>query len=131
MQSLAAYYVELKHLHTTLIAISVLFFITRLVWNLRAMPIGQQKWARISPHVIDTFLLLSGFALAMALGFTPGNSPWLAEKLIAIVAYIALAVIAMKSQRGAGFKIFAGVGAIAWVLYASHLAMTKQALLLG
>ncbi|GLS82971.1 SirB2 family protein [Paraferrimonas haliotis] len=131
MHQLAVYYTELKHFHTMLVAISVLFFITRFYWHMTKSPIMGQKWVKISPHVIDTFLLLSGLVIALAIGFTPSNSPWLTEKLIAVVAYIVLAVIAIKADRKPWFKITAAVGAIAWVLYAAKVAMTKQAMMLG
>ncbi|MBY5992747.1 SirB2 family protein [Ferrimonas balearica] len=124
-------YPGLKHLHMTLIAASVGFFILRFVWLMAESPLLGRKWARIAPHALDTFLLLSGVLLCVAIAQYPGTSAWLTEKMIALVAYILLGVITFKLQRGKLFRTFAFLGALGWVYYMARLAMTKTPILLG
>ncbi|WP_394388542.1 SirB2 family protein [Shewanella woodyi] len=131
METLNNLYPAIKHLHLTLIAVSVLFFIVRFALHLRDSPLMQKKLVKIAPHVIDTFLLLSGLTLCFIIKQYPFVDPWLSEKLGAVVAYILLATIALKANRNKLFKTFAALGAIAWVVYAAKLAMFKQAMLLG
>jgi uncharacterized membrane protein SirB2 len=131
METLNNLYPVIKHLHLTLVAASVLFFIVRFVLHLRESPVMEKKLIKIAPHVIDTFLILSGLTLCVIIKQYPFEDPWLTEKLGAVLAYILLATIALKANRNKLFKTFAALGAIAWVVYAAKLAVFKQAMLLG
>jgi uncharacterized membrane protein SirB2 len=115
----------------TFVALSVLFFIVRFSLHLRQSPIMDKKFIKIAPHVIDTFLLLSGLILCFSIKQYPFVDTWMTEKLGAVVAYIALATIALKADRNKLFKVFAALGALGWVFYAAKLAVFKQAMLLG
>ena len=131
METFYSLYPAIKHLHLTLIAVSVLFFTVRFVLHLRQSEVMNKKVIKIAPHVIDTFLLLSGLTLCFMIQQFPFVDPWLTEKIGAVVAYIALGVIAIKSNRNKLFKVFAFLGAIGWLVYAAKMAHFKQAVLLG
>ncbi|WP_299004425.1 SirB2 family protein [uncultured Shewanella sp.] len=131
MEFLTGLYPGIKHLHLTLVATSVLFFVFRFVLHLRDSALLEKKWLKISPHVIDTFLLLSGLVLCVVIQQFPFVDPWLTEKLGAVVAYIVLATIALKANRGKLFKVFAAFGALGWVVYAAKIAVFKQAILVS
>ncbi|MGS0676701.1 SirB2 family protein [Shewanella sp. 0m-4] len=131
METFYSLYPAFKHLHMTLIATSVLFFLVRFVLHLRKSPVLEKKAIKIAPHVIDTFLLLSGLILCFSIKQYPFVDPWMTEKLGAVVAYIVLATIALKANRNTLFKVFAAFGAIGWVVYAAKLAILKQSVLLG
>ncbi len=124
-------YPGLKHLHLALIGASVGFFILRFIWLMTDSALLSRKWARIAPHVLDTFLLLSGLLLCVAIAQYPGQVPWLTEKMMALVAYIVLGVITFKLQRGKLFRLVAFFGALGWVYYMALLAHTKTPILLG
>lgn len=124
-------YPAIKHIHLTFIALSVLFFIVRFVLHIRQSPIMDKKFVKIAPHVIDTLLLLSGLTLCFIIKQYPFQDAWLTEKIGAVVAYIFLATIALKANRNTLFKVFAALGAIAWIVYAAKIAMFKQAVLMG
>jgi hypothetical protein len=55
----------------------------------------------VLPHINDTFLLLFGVLLAVTLQMSPGQQPWLMAKLIALVIYIGLGVMALKRPAAA------------------------------
>ncbi|WOT05948.1 SirB2 family protein [Shewanella youngdeokensis] len=131
METFYSLYPAFKHSHMTFVALSVLFFIVRFVLHIRQSPIMDKKFIKIAPHVIDTFLLLSGLLLCFSIKQYPFIDPWMTEKIGAVAAYIALATISLKADRGTLFKIFAALGAVAWVVYAAKLAVLKQAMLLG
>ncbi|WP_133407909.1 SirB2 family protein [Parashewanella tropica] len=130
MEFLTSLYPAVKHLHLTLIALSVSFFTFRFVMHLRESPILEKKFLKVAPHVIDTFLLLSGLTLCFIIKQYPFEAQWLTEKLAAVVAYIILGFIAMKAPRGKLFKIFAYIGAISWLVYAARIAMVKHSVAL-
>ncbi|BAJ03337.1 SirB2 family protein [Shewanella violacea] len=130
MESLNSLYPAIKHIHLTFVAASVLFFIVRFVLHMRQSPIMDKKLFKIAPHVIDTLLLLSGLTLCFTIQQYPFIDPWVTEKLGAVLAYIVLATISLKANRGKLFKVFAALGAIAWVVYAAKIAIFKQAVLM-
>ncbi|BCV37585.1 MULTISPECIES: SirB2 family protein [Shewanella] len=131
METFYSLYPAVKHLHMTLIAVSVLLFIVRFVLKLRQSAIMDKKLLKVGPHVIDTFLLLSGLILCFMIKQYPFVDPWMTEKIGAVVAYILLGVMALKSNRNLIFRIFAFLGALGWVVYAAKLAHFKQAVILG
>ncbi|WP_447077743.1 SirB2 family protein [Shewanella algae] len=131
METFYSLYPAVKHLHMTLIAVSVLLFIVRFVLKLRQSDIMDKKLLKVGPHVIDTFLLLSGLTLCFMIKQYPFVDPWMTEKIGAVVAYILLGVMALKSNRNLIFRIFAFLGALGWVVYAAKLAHFKQAVILG
>ncbi|WKC40872.1 SirB2 family protein [Shewanella algae] len=131
METFYSLYPAVKHLHMTLIAVSVLLFIVRFVLKLRQSAIMDKKLLKVGPHVIDTFLLLSGLTLCFMIKQYPFVEPWMTEKIGAVVAYILLGVMALKSNRNLIFRIFAFLGALGWVVYAAKLAHFKQAVILG
>ncbi|MCE9788868.1 SirB2 family protein [Shewanella chilikensis] len=131
METFYSLYPAVKHLHLTLIAVSVLLFIVRFVLKLRQSAIMDKKLLKVGPHVIDTFLLLSGLILCFMIKQYPFVDPWMTEKIGAVVAYILLGVMALKSNRNLIFRVFAFLGALGWVVYAAKLAHFKQAVILG
>ena len=131
METFYSLYPGFKHTHMTFVALSVLFFVVRFTLHLRQSPIMDKKFVKIAPHVIDTFLLLSGLILCFSIKQYPFVDPWMTEKIGAVVAYILLATIALKANRNKLFKVFAALGALGWVVYAAKLAVFKQAVLLG
>lgn len=124
-------YFAVKHLHLTLVAVSVLFFVVRFVLHMRQSSIMDKKFVKIAPHVIDTFLLLSGLSLCFIIQQFPFVEPWLTEKIIAVAAYILLGIMAMRADRNKLFKFFAFIGAIGWVVFAAKVAVFKQVALMG
>ncbi|WP_286265825.1 SirB2 family protein [Thalassotalea atypica] len=116
----------MKHLHMTLAVLSVALFILRFAWTVMESQMIQKKWVKISPHVIDTFLFIVGITMAVKLAINPMEQMWLAEKLIAIVAYIFTGYYALKLARNRMMQIFGFLGAMGWVMVVFRIAATKQ-----
>lgn len=89
-------YLPLKHTHLMFMAISVVFFITRGGSRLLGKTWQTQKWAKISPHVIDTILFVTGILLMFATQQFPIEQSWLTVKLVLLVGYIVFGIKAMK-----------------------------------
>lgn len=121
----------MKHMHMMLAVLSVLLFTLRFAWTLADSKQLDKKWIKIAPHVIDTFLLLLGIGLIVKLGFNPLHHLWLAEKLLALAAYIFTGYYALKLARNRAMQIIGYMGAIGWVMLIVRLAMTKQPLFLS
>ncbi len=89
-------YSAVKHAHLLFVVITILLFQYRFL--LRALNKSIPKILKIVPHINDTLLLISAITLAVMGGFNPTNHPWLLAKIIALVVYIVLAAMALKSR---------------------------------
>lgn len=120
----------LKHLHMTLAAISVALFTYRFALTLLASSKLDRKWLKISPHVIDTLLLAVGISLAIKYHINPVEQLWLAEKILALFAYIFTGYYTLKLARNKAMQIFGYLGAMGWVMLMVRLAMTRETMFL-
>ncbi|MBU3902866.1 MAG: SirB2 family protein [Gammaproteobacteria bacterium] len=119
----------LKIIHLTAVVASFVLFFLRGVWLLRASPVMQQRWVKITPHSVDTVLLVSAIALAWQLGVTPFNSPWLTAKIVALLVYIALGMLAFRFARTTAQRLTAWLGALLVFGYIVAAAITHDPLL--
>ena len=124
-------YIALKHLHVTFALLSGLLFLLRGIWMLSGSQRLQQRWVKIVPHVVDTLLLASAIGLVAWSSQYPGQQAWLTAKLLALVAYIVLGVIALKRGRTRQVRVAAFVGALACFVYIVAVAVTKNPLVAG
>jgi len=123
-------YMALKHTHLLLVVLSVALLFIRFVLAMRDSPLLQKKLFKVVPHVIDTFLLLSAVGLMLVLQQYPFVTPWLTEKFIGLLAYIALGVMALKGRTKA-LRLFAFLGALGWLALMVRVAVTKTPVLFG
>lgn len=86
----------------------------------------EKKWVKIVPHIVDTVLLVSAISLCIVLSQYPGTSGWLTEKVIGLVMYIGLGLVALKLGATKQIKTAAFIGAIAVIAVMGKLAVTKQ-----
>lgn len=119
------YYPMLKQLHIILALISVLLFIYRWALSFGDRHRLQRRWLKVAPHVNDTLLLLTGIVMMETLQMSLGQRPWLMVKLIALVLYIGLGVMAIKRQSQ-GQKLAAGLAALAVYGYMIGASFTKS-----
>lgn len=119
-----------KHLHMTLAVISISLFTLRFVWLMLDSDHLKRKWVKISPHVIDTLLLVIGVIMTIKLAINPLEQLWLAEKLLAVAAYIFTGVYTLKFARNRTMQIIGYLGAMGWVLLIVRIAMTKETMFL-
>lgn len=121
----------LKLVHVTCAALSILGFTARGVLMIKESPMLKARWLKIAPHVVDTLLLVSAVALAIQLHLSPGSSPWLMAKIIALVIYIGIGVVAFRIGRTKQIRIFAWLFAMTVFAYIVAVAATKSPLLVS
>ena len=120
----------MKHLHMTLAAITIILFTYRFALTLMNSAQLDKKWLKISPHIVDTFLLLLGVGMAVKLAINPLEYLWLAEKIIAIIFYIFTGYYTLKLARNRTMQVIGYLGAMGWIMLAIRVAMTKQTVFL-
>jgi uncharacterized membrane protein SirB2 len=116
----------LKHIHVTFVALSFAGFFIRGLWMLKDSPLLKQRWVRISPQVVDTVLLVSAIVLAVQLRFSPMEQPWLMAKIVALVAYIGVGLVALRLGRSRRIRLVAWLFGMALFLYIVSVAFTKS-----
>ena len=126
-------YVVLKHLHLTLIVGAVLMFMLRFYWAQTGSIHARNGRVLQASGWLNGLVVLSGVLLCMVLDLNPLNNgtPWLSEKLTAILVVASLAMMALRLARNNGIRWFAFLGAIGWVFFIAKLAVYKQASLFG
>ena len=118
----------IKNLHVALAYLTVAGFALRGAWSLIDSPLKEQRWVRIAPHIIDTLLLVLGVTLAFQLGISPIGDTWLGAKIVGLLVYIGLGVLAMRGTSR-GMKLVGYFGALATVAYMFVVAYTKNPLI--
>jgi uncharacterized membrane protein SirB2 len=115
----------IKIFHLTFILLSVFSFVGRIILSETHPAILKQKALKIAPHVIDTLLLLSGITLVFQGDWLATEYGWIIAKIIALVIYIGLGVVAMRNRGTVRWVAF--VGAMACFVYIGIVAVTKNA----
>lgn len=126
-------YFAIKHLHLLLIGLAVLMFMLRFYWlQTGSSRTASARTLRLSGW-LNGLVVLSGVLLCMVLDLNPLNNatPWLSEKLTAILVVAFLAMMALRLARSNGIRWFAFLGALGWVFFIAKLAVYKQASLFG
>ena len=119
----------LKSIHITCVVLSYALFFMRGIWLMRSSSIMQQRWVRIAPHSIDSVLLVSAILLAWQLGYTPMNAPWLAAKIVALLLYIGLGMLAFRFAKTLQMRLVAWLSAQIAFFYIVAVAITHDPLL--
>lgn len=101
-------YYFILYTHITCAALSIILFTLRGIWMMTDSSLLQLRVVRILPHVIDTVLLLAAIALTFLINQFPIVSHWLTVKLVALIVYISLGMVALrlgktKTQRIVAF----------------------------
>jgi uncharacterized membrane protein SirB2 len=123
-------YAALKMIHVTSVVVSYLLFSLRSMWMMRGSAVLQQRWVKITPHVVDTILLVSAITLAMRIQQDPINDSWLSAKVAGLLIYIGLGMTALRFAKTRKMRISAWIAAQAAFLYIVLVALTKNPILL-
>ena len=119
-------YTAVKVAHVAAVALSFALFGLRGIWMMVDSPNLGRRWVRVVPHVNDTLLLAAGVWLAFELRLSPAT-PWLAAKLVALLVYIGLGMLALRPGRPKRARIAAWIAALAVFGYIAAVAVTRSA----
>ena len=119
-------YLAVKLVHQSAVALSLTIFFARGTASLAGAEWVQQRTAKALPQIVDTVLLASALTLAWTARLNPAATPWLLAKLLGLVLYIALGVVALKQQYSRGIRVTAFGGALATASWIVSVAITKS-----
>lgn len=127
-------YILLKNLHILTVIVSISLFILRFFWKMTHSVMLERRWVKITPHINDTLLLLSGIVLVCITHFYPFTvqGQWLTEKLVLVLVYILLGfVVLSKKPRSRTVRSVAFVAGLAILYLIIYIAWTKMPLFMG
>ncbi|MFW5954786.1 MAG: SirB2 family protein [Guyparkeria sp.] len=114
------------HLHALAVVLSLTGFVIRGIWMLADSPMLRKKWVKITPHVVDTVLLVSALAAAWLLFWSNGSHPsFITVKIVGLIVYIGLGLVAMRFGRTRGLRASAWVLAILVFLYVAAVGVAN------
>jgi uncharacterized membrane protein SirB2 len=121
-------YEALKTLHVGCVIASGAGFAARGVLMLAGAPLLRARFVRIAPHVVDTLLLAAAIGMAVLARLSPLAHPWLAAKIVGLVAYILLGAVALRHGRSRRVRAGAFVAALLAFAYIVGTALTRDPL---
>ena len=119
-------YALLKTIHQSAVVISFAGFFVRGVGMLNDATWLRHRSVKTLPHVVDTILIVSAVWLAWILRLTPANAPWIGAKIIGLLVYIAVGMIALRFGRTKGVRASAWIGAMLVFGYIVSVAIAKD-----
>jgi uncharacterized membrane protein SirB2 len=119
-------YLTLKTIHQTAVALSFTGFFARGLGSLLGAAWVQRRPAKTLPHIVDSVLLLSAIAMVWMLRVNPAAMPWLAAKIVGLLVYIGLGMLALKPGRPPAVRAAAWIAALATITYIVSVAFSKH-----
>jgi uncharacterized membrane protein SirB2 len=119
--------IKLIHVSTALLSISG--FVARGILMMRGSALLQARWVKVLPHVNDTLLLASAIFLASQWGWAALQLPWLLAKIVALLVYIALGMVALRAGRTKAVRVLTWLAAVLVFAYIVAVARSKSPLI--
>lgn len=121
-------YASIKLIHQGAVALSLTGFFIRGGATLAGAGWVRGRPAKTLPHIVDTVLLISALTLAWQLRLNPMGTPWLAAKIVGLLVYIGLGVVALRPGTPRGLRLVAWLAALGTAGWMVSVAMTKSPL---
>lgn len=115
--------IALKHIHMTFAIITIISLLLRSYWLFTHNAMLHTKPAKILPHIIDTFLLISGITLMIMTHQYPITFSWITIKILLILAYIFFGFKLFRSTQKNSQIIFLSLAIVCFgsILYIARL----------
>jgi len=85
------------------------------------------RWIKITPHIIDTFLLITAIMLLYQKSLFPLEHNWVLAKLVGLIIYIVLGMLTLRFSKTNAQAIPAFFAALLCYTYIVSVAITKSA----
>lgn len=89
-------YLTLKTIHVTFALVSLFGFLFRALLMYIDSPLLEHKAVQVTPHVVDSVFLLSGFSMAFMVNFGLFSQPWLTVKVFTLMLYLFFVGVALS-----------------------------------
>ena len=90
------------------------------------MEVLKKRWVKILAPLVDSVLLISAIFLAIKTQQYPFADHWLTAKILALVIYIALGMIALNYGRTKNIRVAAWLAALFCFGYIVSVAISRN-----
>ena len=115
-----------KYIHVSSVIFTLMFFIIRGIWMILDKETHKKRWVKVLAPIIDTVLLISAIILAMKTQQYPFTHDWLTAKILGLVIYIALGMIALNYGRTKKIRVTAWLAALLCFSYIASVATSRN-----
>mgnify|MGYP001241801712 FL=1 len=122
------YYMALRHLHILAVALSGSLFLLRGLGIFAAAGWPKASPVRYLSYAIDTVLLVAAILLTIVIQQYPFVQAWLTVKVVLLIVYIALGILAFRDGRPLALRIGFWLLALATFLFIISVAVTHHPL---
>jgi uncharacterized membrane protein SirB2 len=121
-------YTPVKLLHISSVLLSGAVFTFRGVLVQCRSPLGQHLILKRASYFNDTFLLITGVTLMLITHQYPVAQAWLNVKLILLVVYIVLGILALRKARSQNMRALCFIAALSVYLFIISVARSHNPL---
>lgn len=119
-------YLIIKVVHIVCAVLSISGFVLRGIWLIRSSAMLHNRWLKRLPHIVDTLLLVSALILVYQTAQYPFVQPWLTTKVLLLLLYILLGMVALRWGKSRRLRIGAWLLAVMVFLYIVSVALSKS-----
>jgi len=121
----------LKLAHVSCVVISGSLFIYRYARLSLHPDRSLPKALKVLPHINDTVLLACAIGMLSLVALNPFTTPWLLAKIMALLVYIVLGALCLRSLPGSRRQAVSFAAAISVFTYILLVGLSKQVIPLG
>lgn len=114
-----------RAIHILCAILTGISFFLRGLWMIQGSPLSNALLTRILPHVIDSILLVTALIMVWQWSLDPLQLPWLLAKIVALLVYIGLGLMAFRFARNRQLKILFWGLALLVLAFIYTAAMSK------
>ena len=119
-------FAALKLIHMSCAFLSISGFTLRGYWMLSGNPLLRSRATRVVPHIIDSLLLATAVGMLFIWRVSPLQVDWLCAKIVALLAYIGLGMVALRFAKTTRVRTIAWLLALCCAGYIIVVAYTKN-----
>ena len=123
-----SFYSLIKIIHITCAVLSISGFMIRGLLMVNDSLLLQHPISKRLPHVIDSLLLATALIMVFMSSQYPFVLDWLTAKVIALLVYILLGMLALKWGKTREIRILAWALAMLTFVYIVSVALTRSVL---
>ena len=115
-----------KTLHVIFAVLSICGFVYRGILKIVSPGKLNKKWLKVSPHIVDTLLLVSAIYLVVSSHQYPEMFNWVSAKIVALLLYIFFGLFTLRFSKSRPGIIVSFILALSTFAYIVTVALTKQ-----
>ncbi|RDH84412.1 MAG: hypothetical protein DIZ80_02745 [endosymbiont of Galathealinum brachiosum] len=116
----------IKTLHISCVVLSFCGFFLRGLLMITGSALLYNRWVKTVPHVVDATLLISALFMLYLFHWSVLDHQWLQVKIVALLVYIGLGMLALKPGRPVRLRLGAWVLGSLVFLFIVSVALTKS-----